>query len=114
MTRKNALQDALPHQVRELIEQLGRNLKTARLNRNLSRQEVAEKLGVSRNLVAAAEQGNTGSSIALYTALLWIYDLQEPLKELASPQHDEVGQMLSELRNPRHRVSHRKELDNDF
>lgn len=114
MPRKNALQDALPHQVHELIEQLGSNLKKARLNRNLSRQEVAEKLGVSRNLIAAAEQGSARSSIALYTALLWLYDLHASLKELAAPQLDEVGLMLRDLKTPRQRASRRKELDNDF
>ncbi len=113
MSKKNILQDALPREVRSMIENLGSNLKIARLNRNLSTQEVADKLGVSRKLVATAEQGSAGSSIALYTALLWLYDLHEPFKELAAPQHDEVGLMLDQQRNPKKRVS-RKELDNDF
>lgn len=113
MARKNALHDSAPYQVQSLIAELGNNLKTARLHRNLSLQEVADKIGVSRNLVSAAEKGNLSSSISLYVALLWAYDLQDEVKELANPLKDEVGLNLNRLKHPQ-RTNKKKDLDNDF
>lgn len=113
MGRKNYLQESIPYQVKDLIEELGRNLKTARLLRKLTLQEVADKIGVSRNLVAAAEKGSLSSSISLYISLLWVYDLQNSVSELATPLKDDVGLALNQLRLPK-RSRARKELDNDF
>lgn len=113
MGRKNLLQESIPYQAQNLIEELGRNLKTARLRRNLTLQEVADKIGVSRNLVAAAERGSLSSSISLYITLLWVYDLQSNVSKLADPNKDDVGLSLSQLRLPK-RSRERKELDNEF
>jgi len=41
-----------------ITEELGNRLKQARLNKNLTQQEVADKVGVSRRTLVAAEQGN--------------------------------------------------------
>ena len=38
--------------------ELGNRLKQARLNKNLTQQEVADKVGISRRTLIAAEQGN--------------------------------------------------------
>lgn len=113
MAKKNILNESIPYQVEQFIRELGQNLKTARLRRNLSLQSVAEKIGVSRNLVSAAEKGNLTSSISLYIALLWTYDLQNTAKDVANPLKDEVGLQLARLKEPK-RSRERKGIDNDF
>jgi len=110
---RNALLAAIPYQIERSLQQLGRNLKTARLRRNLTTAEVAEKIGASRFTVADAENGKPSTGIAVYAALLWTYGLADQLDALADPSHDAEGSALA-LNNDRLRARHRRRLDNDF
>jgi transcriptional regulator with XRE-family HTH domain len=113
MTAKNTLTTAPPYPVEQTIKQLGANLRTARLRRNLTIAEVGEKIGAGPRAIAYAEKGNISTGIAVYTALLWAYDLLEPMTELADPALDEVGLSLSLLKD-RSRARMKDTLDNDF
>ncbi|NOZ10487.1 MAG: helix-turn-helix domain-containing protein [Gammaproteobacteria bacterium] len=113
MTAKNTLIKAPPYQVEQAIQRLGTNLRTARLRRNLTIEEVGEKIGTGPRAVTDAEKGKISTGIAVYTALLWVYDLLEPMNELADPALDEEGLSLS-LSKERTRARPRGELDNDF
>lgn len=111
MAARNALLKAVPYPVERSLKKLGANLKTARLHRNLTIEEVAQKIGASRFVVAAAEKGKPSTGIAIYAALLWVYGLLDPLAQLADPSRDEVGAALSIKRK---RAGHARTLDNDF
>lgn len=113
MTAKNTLTQTPPYPVEQAIRRLGANLRTARLNRNLTIEEVASKIGAGPRAVTAAEQGKISTGIAVYTALLWVYDLLNPMSELADPARDEEGLALS-MRRERARSRKPEELDNDF
>ena len=113
MKPRNALLAALPYQIETNLKTLGANLRTARLRRNLTTAEVAEKIGVSRFAVADAEKGKPSTGIAVYAGLLWAYDLVEQLASLADPEHDEEGVALA-LDRERLRARHPRKLDNDF
>jgi len=113
MKARNALLGATPYQVEKALKKLARDLKTARLRRNLTIEEAAQKIGTSRFAVADAEKGKPSTSVAVYAALLWIYGLSDRLAELAAPETDEEGTMLSLHREPS-RARHRHELNNDF
>jgi len=90
---------------------LGKNLRTARLRRNLTIKDVAEKIETGPRAVSDAEKGKISTSIAVYTALLWAYDLLSPMEELADPALDEEGLNLSLLKE---RARAKKGLDNEF
>ena len=45
MTAKNTLTTAPPYAVEQTLRRLGSNLRTARLRRNLTIEEVAQKIG---------------------------------------------------------------------
>jgi DNA-binding XRE family transcriptional regulator len=45
------------HSPAAIAEELGRRLKQARLNANLTQTEVAERAGVSRKIIISAEKG---------------------------------------------------------
>jgi len=92
---------------------LGRNLRTARIRRNLTIDEVAQKIGTGRRAVMDAERGKTSTSIAVYAALLWVYDLLGPLDDLANPTKDEQGMALASVRD-RTRARKSGGLDSDF
>ena len=113
MARKNVLTESPPYAVEQAIKRLGANLRTARLRRNLTIEDVAQKIGTGRHSVLAAESGKPSTSVAVYTALLWTYDLLGPMEGLAEPATDETGLALA---SPRERARTRKsgELDSDF
>lgn len=104
---------APPFQVETALKKLGANLKTARLRRNLTTDEVAQKIGTSRYTVADAEKGKPSTSVAVYAALLWAYGLVERFADLADPSEDKEGTQLALAREPA-RARHRQQLSNDF
>ncbi len=102
-----------PYPVETALRRLGSNLRTARLARNLTLDEVAEKIGTGRRAVADAERGRPGTAAAVYLALLWTYDLMSPVLQIADPAADAVG-LASVARRERARTSTSAGLDNDF
>ena len=113
MARKNVLTSSPPYPVEQAIKRLGANLRTARLRRNLTIEDVAGKIGTGRHAVLAAEKGKPSTSIAVYTALLWSYDLLRAMETLADPGLDETGLAMAERRK-RARAEKSGELDSDF
>ena len=113
MARKNILTSAPPYPVEQALKRLGGNLRTARLRRNLTIDEVAEKIGTGPRAVMEAEKGKPSTSAAGYVALLWTYDLLGPLGDIADPASDEEGLALSMARE-RARPRETEALDSDF
>jgi transcriptional regulator with XRE-family HTH domain len=113
MGKKNTLTQAPPYPVEQAIKRLGANLRTARLRRNLTIEDVAEKIGTGPRAVSDAEQGKITTGIAVYTALLWAYDLLGPMEALAGPATDETGLAMAGHRQ-RARADKSGELDNEF
>jgi transcriptional regulator with XRE-family HTH domain len=109
----NKLQAALPFPVEQAIRRLGGNLRTARLRRNLTIQEMAAKIGTGPRAVADAEKGKPSTGVAVYVAMLWALGLLEPFVDVGAPERDEEGQALALAREPE-RASQKSELDDDF
>jgi len=84
MARNNLLL-AVPYPVEAAINKVAANLRTARLRRRLTIEEVAEKIGTGARAIRAAENGRPSTGIAVYAALLWAYGLLSPLEALADP-----------------------------
>jgi hypothetical protein len=93
---RNPLLAAIPHQVERSLTKLGQDLKTARIRRNLSAGEVAQKIGTSR-----------------FAALLWTYGFVDRLADIVDPKKDEEGTRLALARSPA-RAGFRRSLDNEF
>lgn len=91
MAARNQLLAAPPYPVEQALNRLGHNLRTARIRRKFTIEEVAEKIGTGPRAVMDAEKGKASTGIAVYAALLWLYDLLQPLEELANPMKDEQG-----------------------
>ena len=113
MTAKNLLNTAPPYTVERTLKRLGRNLRTARLRRNLTIKSVAEKIGTGPRPVSDAEKGKPSTGVAVYIALLWVYNLLEPLDQVADPTLDEEGLAML-MRVDRIRARGIKNLDNNF
>lgn len=113
MARKNTLTGTPPYAVEQALQRLGANLRTARLRRNLTIKDIAEKIGTGRRAVMDAEKGKGSASAAVYIALLWACDLLDQMNDLADPAFDEEGLSLSLAKDPA-RARTKKGLDNDF
>ena len=111
--QKNKLTAAPPYAVEDSLKRLGADLKVARLRRNLSRANVAEKIGTGQRAIKDAECGKATTGIVVYVALLWAYDLLEQLDGVATPLSDEEGIALSRLEE-RSKARKSGGLDNDF
>ncbi|NEV64722.1 helix-turn-helix domain-containing protein [Thiorhodococcus minor] len=113
MTASNLLTTAPPYEVEQAMKRLGANLRTARLRRNLTIDEVAAKIGTGPRAVMNAEKGKPSTGAVVYLALLWTYGLLDPVTALADPAKDEEGLTL-ELARGRTRARAKDELDDDF
>ena len=112
MPQKSFLTKSPPYAVDDTIKTLGRNLRIARLRRNMTIAETAERIGAGVRAVRDAEHGKPTTAVAVYYALMWIYDLL-PGAGIADPDSDAEGKRLASLREPK-RASTGKVLDNDF
>jgi transcriptional regulator with XRE-family HTH domain len=110
---RNLLLTAQPYEVEKALRQLGENLRTARLRRNLTVEDAAAKIGTGIRAVMDAEKGKASTGIAIYTALLWAYDLLSPFDELANPLADKEGIALAASKENK-RARKPKGLSNDF
>jgi len=113
MSARNPLFAAPPYPVENALKRLGANLRTARLRRNLTIQNVAEKIGTGPRAVADAEKGKPTTGIAVFAALLWAYDLVDQLAKVADPDMDEEGKVLASSKE-RSRAGTAEGLDDDF
>ena len=109
---RNQLLQTPPYPVAQALIRLGENLRTARIRRRFTIDEVAQKIGTGRRAVMDAENAKPSTGIAVYAALLWVYDLLPPLTDVANPANDEQGLILASARE---KTRVRKiDLDNDF
>lgn len=113
MTARNKLLTAPPYAVEQSLKRLGADLRTARLRRNLTIEELAEKIGTGPRAISEAEKGKPSASVATYMAMLWALDLLSHVDKIALPESDEEGQILA-LSRERARARTKKGLNNDF
>jgi transcriptional regulator with XRE-family HTH domain len=113
MVARNKLLDAPPYPVEQALTRLGQRLRTARVRRNFTIQEVADKIGTGPRAIMDAEKGKASTGIGVYVALLWVYDLLSPFNEVANPNLDEQGLALAAAKE-KTRARKGAGLDNDF
>src|ERR1700733_11596147 len=95
MVARNQLLQAPPYPVEQALTRLGENLRTARIRRNFTIDEVAQKIGTGRRAAMDAEKGKASTGVAAYVALLWVYDLLPEFNDVANPAKDEHGLALA-------------------
>jgi transcriptional regulator with XRE-family HTH domain len=103
----------VPVQVERALEELGYNIRKARVRRNISLKDMADRLGVHRSVLSDVENGKPGTSIAAYAGMLWAMDLLPDLQAVADPEHDSHGLALAS-HEERERASSSRGMDNDF
>lgn len=95
----------------ELEQELGAQIRAARLRRNLTQEELAAKAGVSRVSIRSLEKGD-GSSVQTFVRVLKALGLQRWISGLQPEVKVSPLQMLRSSA-PRLRVRHAKRPDGD-
>jgi transcriptional regulator with XRE-family HTH domain len=88
----------------ENLQRLGSRVRLARLRRNLTQVELAERMGVHRLSVVNLEKGSPGISFALVTKALYVFGYVGRIGDLLAV--DEIGEEM-ELATGRQRASTR-------
>ena len=114
MPRTSLVSKTLPAAVKLTLQRLGRNIRTARLRRNLRIEDLAKRVGVSRYVISHIEKGKPTVAIASYIGVLWGMCLIDDLQHVGDPERDEEGLALESARMPKTAAKRRKALDNDF
>lgn len=83
-------------QTREILAQMGEQIRLARLRRKLSLELVAERAGISRATLISIEKGTPTVSIGSYAAVLHaLNNMDSDLLLIA--KDDEFGRKLQDL-----------------
>ena len=77
-----------------MMRELGENFRLARLRRDLSSEQVAERAGISRNTLIKIERGDEGVAIGMYFRVLIVLRLEEDLINVA--KDDVLGRKLQD------------------
>ena len=85
----------LPSQQRTLTT-LGENIKYARLRRDLSSEQIAERAGISRNTLIKIEKRDEGVAIGYYFRVLAVLGLDKDILLVA--KDDELGRRLQDVK----------------
>ena len=91
----------------EILEQMGEQIKLARLRRRLSTELVAERAGISRATLWNVEKGSPSVAIGIYVAVLHALGNMDN-DFLLVAKDDEFGRTLQDLELPVRRRAPKK------
>ncbi len=77
------------------MREFGENIHLARLRRDLSSEQVAERAGISRNTLIKIEHGDEGVAIGMYFRVLIVLGLERELVNVA--KDDILGRKLQDI-----------------
>ncbi len=83
----------LPNHQR-ILDQLGEDIKLARLRRKLNTEQVAERAGISRSTLWQIEKGMPSVAIGSYLQVLFVFGLEKNFLNIAND--DILGRKLQD------------------
>lgn len=92
---KTTMGTKLPRKLEQKMQMVGEQIKLARLRRNLSVSQVAERATCSTLTVTRIEKGAPTVAIGIYLRVLYALQLDDDILLLA--QKDEMGRALQDL-----------------
>ena len=81
---------------RRILEELGANLKLARLRRRVTTEQLAERANIGRTTLWHVEKGSDHISIGIYLKVLSVLGLADDMKLLAVD--DVLGRKLQDAK----------------
>lgn len=99
--------------VEELLEHVGLNIKTARIRRNITIKELANRIHVDERTISRLEKGDTSINFKNLVTVLMVLGLEDSVLDIADPNQDQVGKALELQKQPK-RVRKMDQLSDDF
>jgi len=90
----------IPTPVAKQVAELGQRIRVARLRRGWSVADLANRVGINRNTLAALELGKPGAAVGACFTVLWALGLERTLHGVADPDADLHGKALEAARRP--------------
>ena len=95
---KSTMGTKLPRKLEEKMKVVGEQIKLARLRRDLSLAQVAERATCSPLTVSRIEKGSPTVAIGIYLRVLYALQLDDDILLLA--KDDELGRQLQDMALP--------------
>jgi len=92
---KNTMGTKLPRKLEQKMQMVGEQIKIARLRRNLSIAQIAERAMVSELTVSRVEKGLPTVSVGIFLRVLYALQLDDDILCLA--KDDAMGKALQDL-----------------
>lgn len=110
---KSTMGTKLPRKLEEKMKVVGEQIKLARLRRDLSLAQVAERATCSPLTVSRIEKGSPTVAIGIYLRVLYALQLDDDILLLA--KDDELGRQLQDMAlTTRQRASKKKIVYNAY
>lgn len=101
---KSTMGTKLPRKLEEKMKVVGEQIKLARLRRDLSLTQVAERATCSLLTVSRIEKGSPTVAIGIYLRVLYALQLDDDILLLA--KEDKLGRQIQDMElSTRHRAS---------
>ena len=104
---KSTMGTKLPRKLEQKMQIVGEQIKLARLRRNLSVTQVAERATCSPLTVSRIEKGAPTVAIGIYLRVLYALQLDDDILSLA--KDDELGRVLQDMNLPQRERASKKE-----
>ena len=92
---KSTMATRLPRRLEENMKIVGEQIRLARLRRNLSRSQVAERAMCSELTEARVEKGSPTVAIGIYLRVLYALQLEDDILFIA--KEDKLGKELQDI-----------------
>ncbi|HEV7442266.1 MAG TPA: helix-turn-helix transcriptional regulator [Steroidobacteraceae bacterium] len=93
--------------VREILSELGKRLRAARIERNDTMDVFAQRLGVSVGTVRAMERGAPTVQVGAWLNALWILNQLDTVTRVLEPQESLLDRIRAQEKRRRQRASRR-------
>ena len=104
---KSTMGTKLPRKLEQKMQVVGEQIRLARLRRNLSVAQVAERATCSPLTVSRIEKGAPTVAIGIYLRVLYALQLDDDILSLA--KDDELGRVLQDMNLPQRERASKKE-----
>ena len=104
---KSTMGTKLPRKLEQKMQIVGDQIRLARLRRNLSVAQVAERATCSPLTVSRIEKGAPTVAIGIYLRVLYALQLDDDILSLA--KDDELGRVLQDMNLPQRERASKKE-----
>lgn len=96
---KTTTSTLLPRRAKQSLAIVGEQIRCARLRRNLTIEQIAERAGCSEPTILRIEKGNPSVAMGTYLRVLYAIGLDQDILLIA--QNDPLGRALQDLNLPR-------------